>query len=90
MQMVNPGGYTRTKFHYLKMSQLPSDNSTCHSCVCDDVGVQIYSLGSGSKSRGRHDEEKYPIWKNKNLLFYVFFIINVIMFNCFLYTICSF
>lgn len=53
------------------MSQLPSDNSMCHSCVCDDVGVQIYSLASGYKRRGSHDKEKYPILKNKILLLYV-------------------
>lgn len=71
MQIVNPGDYTRTKFLYLHMSQLPSDNSTCHSCVCDDVVVQIYSLASGNKSRGSHDKKKYLILKNKILLLYV-------------------
>lgn len=70
--MVNPGDYIRRNFHYLKMSQLPSDNSTCHLYVCDDVGVHTYSLGNGNKSRGSHDKEKYPTWKNKNLLLYVF------------------
>lgn len=68
MQIVNPGDYTRTKFLYLNVSQLPSINSTCHSCVCDDVGVQIYSLANGNKSRGSHDKKKYPILKNKTLL----------------------